>query len=316
MTEHVVKFYDLSPEVTSMLTKAGAKVTAAADLLPADYASVTVMFGWDASLGNAIIDTSNSQLRWIQSTSAGVDYFPKDKLAALGVTVTNASGVHAEPIAQSVFGDMLYFTRGLNTHVQNTQTHTWNNQGNNMRVLSEFKVLIFGTGHIGAELAQNLQALHVHVTGINHSGRAVAGFDQVYPLAEYQTAVADADIIVNILPGTEETRDFYNAEFFSHVADAFLFINVGRGFSVTNAELIQAVAAKKVRYVALDVANPEPLPADNPLWDIPEVLITSHTTGFVDDYTARLLKIVAANLPSYLADGTFVRNVVDLNKGY
>lgn len=316
MTEHVVAFYELSPAVATLLADAGAKVTAAADIQPADYASVTVLFGWDAALGTAIVDTPNSQLRWIQSTSAGVDYFPKGKLAAMGVTVTNASGVHAEPIAQSVLGDMLYFTRGLNTHVGHTAAHVWQPTGNNVRVLSEFKVLIFGTGHIGAELAQNLQALHVNVTGINHSGRAVTGFDQVYPIAEYQKAVAAADIIVNILPGTEETRDFYNAEFFSHVSDAFLFINVGRGFSVTNDALIQAVADKKIRYVALDVVNPEPLPADNPLWDIPEVLITSHTTGFVDDYTARLLKIIEANLPSYLADGTFARNVVDLDKGY
>jgi phosphoglycerate dehydrogenase-like enzyme len=165
-------------------------------------------------------------------------------------------------------------------------------------------------------LAQNLKAMHVHVTGINHSGRDVEGFDKVYPIAEYATAVKDADVIVNILPGTEETRDFFNDEFFSYVNDAFLFVNVGRGFSVNNDALIAAVDAGKIDFVALDVTNPEPLPSDSPLWDIPEVLITSHTTGMIDDYQARLVKIIADNLPSFLADNSFVRNVVDIDKGY
>lgn len=316
MSQLLATFCELPDDVLEELQANDTTVIALKDLKPEDYANVTILLGWDAKIGNAILDDPTSKLKWIQTHSAGIDYLPHDKIAAKNITVTNASGVHAEQISQSVIGDILYFTRGLNTHVANTAKKIWDDKHANIYVLSELKVLILGTGNIGIELAKNLQALHVKVTGINHSGRAVEGFDKTYPIADYATAVKDADIVVNILPGTEETRNFFNDDFFSHVDNLFMFINVGRGFSVDNDALVKAVNAKKVRYVALDVTNPEPLPADSILWDIPEVLITSHTTGFSYDYNLRLVRIFQQNLPSYFTNGSFIRNVVDLNKGY
>lgn len=316
MSQHIATFFDLPADVTEVLTSNDTKITHFNDLTPADYADITILLGWDQTIGNAILDEPSSKLRWIQTASAGIDYLPKDKIAAKNITVTNASGVHAEQIAQSVIGDILYFSRGLNTHVANTANKVWDDQNGNTFVLGDFTVLISGTGHIGVELAKNLHALHVKTLGINHSGRAVDGFDETYAITEYATAVKEADIIINILPGTDETHEFFNDEFFSHVEDAFMFINVGRGFSVDNEALVKAVAEKKIRYVALDVTNPEPLPADNILWNIPEVLITSHTTGFAYDYNLRLANIFKENLPSYFKNGSFVRNVVDLAKGY
>ncbi|CAH0418260.1 NAD(P)-dependent oxidoreductase [Periweissella ghanensis] len=316
MSQLLATFCEIPEDVLEELQANDTTVIDFKDLQPEDYPNVSILLGWDAKIGNAILDEPTSKLKWIQTHSAGIDYLPHDKIAAKNITVTNASGVHAEQISQSVIGDILYFTRGLNTHVTNSANKVWDDVTGNTYVLSELKVLILGTGNIGIELAKNLHALHVKVSGINHSGRAVEGFDKTYAIADYATAVKDADIIVNILPGTEETRDFFNDEFFSHIDDLFMFINVGRGFSVDNAALVKAVTAKKVRYVALDVTNPEPLPTDSILWDIPEVLITSHTTGQSHDYNLRLVRIFQQNLPSYFKDGSFIRNVVDLDKGY
>ncbi|MCM0599780.1 NAD(P)-dependent oxidoreductase [Periweissella fabalis] len=316
MSQLLATFCALPDDVLTELKNNDTNVVAFNDLTPEDYANVTIMLGWDAKIGNAILNAPSSKLQWIQTHSAGVDYLPYDKILAKNITVTNASGVHAEQISQSVIGDILYFSRGLNVHTTNTANKVWDDQTGNTYVLSDFKVLILGTGSIGVELAKNLHALHVTVSGINHSGRAIDGFDKTYAIADYANAVKEADIIVNILPGTEETRNFFNSEFFKHIDNLFMFINVGRGFSVENTALVQAVNDKKIRYVALDVTNPEPLPKDNILWSIPEVLITSHTTGQSYDYNLRLVRIFQQNLPSYFKDGSFIRNVVNLNKGY
>lgn len=315
MREHIVSFVQLDKAVTDFITEHAIKLTFAKDLQRADYASITIMLGWDKLLSPKILNSPNSQLKWIQTKSAGVDYLPIATLLERNIPVTNASGVHAQPIAQSVIADMLYFTRGLNQHIKNTNNHVWQANGNQF-VLSDFTVLIFGTGRIGQELAHNLKPFGIRTLGINHSGKAVDGFNQVFPLTEYSAALKQADIVVNILPGTEETHHFYNQEFFDKLSELFLFINVGRGFSVDSLALINAVKQAKIKYVALDVTEIEPLPSDDLLWQIPEVLITSHSTGLVPDYDLRLSKIILTNLTSYFTDHKLSRNIVNLTKGY
>lgn len=312
ISEHVATFFDLPTDVMDILNAHDTKVTNVKDLSSTDYADISILVGWEnAEIANAILNAPNSRLHWIQTHSAGVDYLPKDIIATRNITVTNASGVHAEPIAQAVIGDILYFSRSFFKHAENTANKIWSDDVENY-VISEMTYLIFGTGNIGIELAKNLKALHANVIGINHSGRAVEGFDKTYPIAEYAEALKDADVVINILPGTEETRHFFNHDFFSHVDNKFLFINVGRGFSVDNQALVDAVATNKFRYIALDVVDPEPLPADSILWNIPNVLITGHSTGYFADYNLRLARIFKDNLPSFFTNGTFIRNVVNL----
>lgn len=315
MSEHIATLFDLPTDIIQTLQQHNAKVTNFKALKPTDYADVSIIIGWDAELGNAILDTPNNKLHWIQTHSAGIDYLPKAKILAQNITVTNASGVHAEPIAQSVIGDILYFIRGLNQHQINTLNKNWSNNVTS-HIISDFTFLIFGTGRIGQELAHNLKALHGTVFGVNHSGHPVAGFDKTFAIKDYALAVKNADIIINILPGTDETYHFFNTEFFNQINNKFLFINVGRGFSVNNAALIKAMQNHRFRYAALDVVDPEPLSIDSELWNIPDVLITGHSTGQVTDYNLRVAKIFAANLPSFFKDGSFIRNIVDLNKGY
>ncbi|MBM7544371.1 NAD(P)-dependent oxidoreductase [Periweissella beninensis] len=315
MNEHIVSFVELDKPVINFINSHNLKLTLAKDLSPLNYATVTIMLGWDKHLSEKILNAPNSQLKWIQTRSAGVDYLPISTLNKRNITVTNASGVHAQPIAQSVMADLLYFTRGLNQHVKNTNNHEWQANGNHF-VLSDFTILIFGTGRIGQELAQNLQVFGVKTLGVNHHGNPIKGFNEVFSLENYPQALKKANIIINILPGTTETHHFYDPKFFAKITDLFLFINVGRGASVDSDALLKAIAQHKIKYVALDVTELEPLPIDDKLWQIPEILITSHSTGLSYDYDQRLSKIILSNLTSYFTDKTFVRNVVDLKKGY
>lgn len=315
MTEHIATLFDLPTNLVETLHQHNTKVTNFNSLTTSDYADISIIIGWDERIGNAILDTPNSKLRWIQTHSAGVDYLPKDKIIAKNIIVTNASGVHSQPISQSVIGDILFFARGFNKHYNNTLNKNWSANVNSY-LISDFTFLIFGTGHIGRELAKNLTALHGTVLGINHSGHAVAGFDKTFAITDYAQAVKQADVIINILPGTEETYHFFNTEFFEKINNKFMFINVGRGFSVENNAFIDAMHAHRFKYAALDVVDPEPLPIDSKLWDIPNILITGHSTGQVADYNLRVAKIFADNLPSFFKDGSFIRNVVDLNRGY
>lgn len=276
---------------------------------------VVISYAWDNTIGNKILSLPNTKLKWIQAQSAGVDYLPLPLLAKRGITVTNASGLKALPIAQTVLGYLLYFARGLNVYATRTHWEPFTDQ----YLISELPVLVFGTGRIGQQIAHHIKAFGGKVYGVNTSGRPVAGFDETFPITDYQAGLAKAQVVVDGLPRTKDTENFFDDHFFAQFNQLFLFINIGRGTTLNQSALLEAIDDSRVKYAALDVTTPEPLPHDHPLFERPQILLTQHTSWGENINAGRvggLFRLFEKNVPSFMKDQTFIQNVVDLNKGY
>lgn len=287
-----------------------------------DLEQIHILYGYQqgqkahAELLEKLLALPKSQLKWIQSLSAGVDALPFTALQAHHILLTTASGTHAQSIAQNVFGYLLYFERGLKQAIQAQAQRHYGIDTQQVANLNDKTILIFGTGHIGQMIAKVARVFDMHVLGVNHSGHEVAGFDVIKTDQTYASVLAQADYIVNIMPLTDSTRHFFNADFFDRLTKQPIFINVGRGPSVDEKALVAALTQHKLKAAALDVFESEPLSIDSKLWNFPNVLITPHTSGYVEHFKQTYFKIFAPNLAQFMKDGTLVRNQVDLTRKY
>jgi D-2-hydroxyacid dehydrogenase (NADP+) len=286
-------------------------------IAPADFSQIEVAWGFDSTV-QQILDTPDNHLKWIQSFSAGVDYFPTQQLVDQHVTLTNTSGIHGVAIANTVLLYALYFARNFNSVLKMRTTKVWDGTADyqNLATLTGKRWLIFGTGHIGQAIAKVAQNLGGITVGVNHSGHPSDYFTETIADDSYQSELTKADIIVNILPLTPETNHMFNENFFEQLDQLELFINVGRGRSVDTNALLHALDNGKVKHAALDVFETEPLPADHPLWNYPQVLITPHNSAVSSELLPQVHAVFVDNLNAYLTTNHLTTNLVDLNKGY
>lgn len=280
---------------------------------PLDQIEITL--GWQSELGNQLLDSPTSQLKWIQAYSAGVDYFDLKRLQEKNILLSNASGVHGIPITESVIGMLLGYYRGLFTATLDQQQRAWNKHPNLSEIANK-KVLIVGTGEIGRKLAQVLSVFELEVYGINRSGYSLPNFLETYPQDEINDVLPLMDIVINILPLTSQTTHFYDAERFAYMKDGVVFINVGRGPSVDSKALYDNCLSEKIAFAGIDVFEEEPLPQTSLLWELPNLLITPHISGNTLQYNQRLLTIFANNLTSYNQVGQLSQSIVALDLGY
>jgi phosphoglycerate dehydrogenase-like enzyme len=286
------------------------------DLTPTLMTKIDFIYGW-GTVGPRVLEQSK-QLKFIQAYSAGVDYFPLDQLAQKRVLLANVSGIHGEPIAETVLAYVLDFTRGIHAAERAQTQSKW--VGDELRptisTLADQKAVIFGTGHIGQQIAKRLQQFSVKTVGVNRHGHPVDYFDQVTKDDHTLDVVRQADFIINIMPLTTATWHFFDDRFFSALAGHQIFINVGRGPSVDTSALIHALDNHQLAGAALDVFEQEPLPADSPLWSMANVLITPHISGGFKEYGDEAFDILMLNLQTYLKSGKLAKNEVNLKAGY
>jgi phosphoglycerate dehydrogenase-like enzyme len=169
---------------------------------------------------------------------------------------------------------------------------------------------IFGIGVIGEALAPRLKALGMKVVGISSSKRPVPHFDEMYSRDELVKAVKDLDHLVLLTPYTKETHNIVDQKVLSAMKPGSYLINVARGGIVDEKALVHALKNGPLAGAALDVFAMEPLPADHPLWDMPNVVVTPHTGGVHIDYADDALPIVEENMRRFLAGDT--KNMVNL----
>lgn len=285
------------------------------DLTPTDLANIEIVFGWPKELGKEILALPTHSLKWIQATSAGVDYLPLSTFKENDILLTNGSGIHSIPIAESVLGMLLAHVRVIKASVNAQREKTWLTDPDYDELYGK-KMLIIGTGQIGQRLANVATALGLDVYGVNRSGRQLPNFSAVYPQSDYLSVLPSMDIVVNILPLTPETTNFYDKSFFDQTKIGAYFINVGRGSSVDTEALINALNKGQLSFAGLDVFESEPLAAESPLWEMEHVLITPHVSGLARHFSARVTEIFSDNLSAYQATGRVVRNEIDLTTGY
>lgn len=315
MTERVLALQALAPEQRAQLEQAGVEIVDANNW--ESQSPITIIFGWDKKIGPAALMAPSNQVKWIQTVSAGIDYLPLDWIKAHDVQVTNASGVYSPAIAESTIGYLLYFIRGFNEAVKNQAGHFWEQPArDDLRLLASQNVVIYGTGSIGQAIAKLLHGFGNEPAGVNRSGHPVDGFKQTVSLENDHDLLKDADVVINAMPATSTTVHYFDEQFFKQLDGLNIFINVGRGKSVDQQALMNALLYQNILHAALDVFEEEPLAKDSRLWDYPNVLITPHQTGFAQENTKPILNIFEKNLQSWLNDGSLSVNLTDVSQGY
>jgi len=217
-----------------------------------------------------------SHLNWIHSFGAGVDDFMKLKLPK-NCTLTKTKGKMGQRMAEYC---LTYILQDLNKTALfkiNQATKTWNQEV--PKSLSKQSVILFGTGNISTDIAQVLQPMVKNIVGINTSGKNKEFFDVCISFDKMDLEnLESSSIIINTLPATEKTFNLFNKDFFSRLENA-LFLNIGRGYSVNENDLVDALNKKNLRQAILDVFQEEPLPQDSPLWEHPKCTVTPHISG-------------------------------------
>lgn len=277
--------------------------------------SVEIIYGWTGQRSEELLTDDKHTLKWVQGKAAGVDFLDLEKLERNKILLTNGSGIHSIPIAESVFGMLLAHARGIQQAVKNQQTKTWD-QVNKLMELHGKTIMIVGTGKIGVEIGRLAKAFNMKTIGVNRSGRDVDYMDLLIKQPELKEQVKQADIVVNILPHTDQTHYFFNEDIFSQMKEGTLFINVGRGPTVKTDDLIKALDNGKLAFAGLDVFETEPLPENSELWGREDVLITPHITGIAEHFKKRLFAIFEENLKAYLAGEDLPRNLIDYDQQY
>ncbi|KIL49108.1 D-2-hydroxyacid dehydrogenase [Jeotgalibacillus campisalis] len=273
-----------------------------------------VIAGWKKEMEELLTD--ESKLKWLQSCSAGVDNLSLETFEKRSQLVTSANGVHANPISETIFAMMLGLTRLIHTYVKQQQTKTWHHAGLGLEMHGKTLGLL-GAGAIGKETAKIAKAFGMKVIGIRRSGKEEENFDKMVSLKELTNILPDCDYVVNTLPHTKETTNLFGPDQFNVMKESAFFINIGRGETVNEKSLIEALQENKIAGAGLDVFEQEPLEENNPLWEMDQVIITPHTSGATEYYNQRVIEdILIPNLKEYLQNGKPSINLVDFNKGY
>jgi phosphoglycerate dehydrogenase-like enzyme len=259
-------------------------------------------------------------IRWVQTYTAGVeDCVAVPALHERGVLVTNMQRVAGPVMAEHVVAMMLAFARGLDFFIPERLQGRWTTQvppPSRMTTLEGKTVLVVGLGGIGTEVARRTHAFGMNVDAVRASGREGPDFVREVGLpADLPRLAARADYVVNTTPLTPETRGLYDAKFFDTVKRGAYFFNVGRGESVVQSALVGALRDGRLAGAGLDVTHPEPLPASDPLWRLPNVILTPHVSASSESIDDAAFAVVRENLRRYVA-GERMLSVVDLARGY
>ncbi len=260
------------------------------------------------------------QLKWVHSLSAGVEQWLSAGIAERGLLLTNSSGVHATNIAEHVFAMMLAFARQLPSLFGSQQRHTWRDNDTfdeHVFELEGQKLIIVGTGAIGSAVARRAKAFGMETVGVRrHPTReAVPDIDEQVSFDKMKALLGDADHVVICLPMTPDTKGLFSADVIAAMKPGAHFFNIGRGGIVDQDALIAALRSGHLGGAGLDVTTPEPLPGDSPLWDMPNVIITAHTSGSTPKYGERALGLFG-DILQRLREGREPINVVDPAAGY
>jgi len=254
-------------------------------------------------------------LNWIQALTAGVDFFPLKEIRQQEIMLTCGRGIHKIYIAEYAIAAMINLARNLHLMFRNQVEAKWDRSIPQDEIHGRTAGII-GLGSVGQEIARKASMLGMHVIGVKNTSRPLEWVDQVYGPGDMGEVFKQSDYVINLLPATPQTRGLIDKTYFDLMQKSACFINLGRGATVKQADLIDALRTKTIRAAVCDVYEKEPLPAESPLWQMENVILTPHVAGVSPQYLQRALEIVRHNLAVYLSGAGQMLNVVDLAKGY
>lgn len=245
-------------------------------------------------------------LAWLHSMSAGVDSPVFGTFLERGVRLSNSSGASSAPIARTVMMYLLALARDLPRMMRAQSRAEW--EWARWNELDGQLVAVLGWGPIGQEVARLASEFGMQPTIVRRAAHGDEPFP-TRPLSELADVVAEVDAVVVALPLTEDTRGLISADVLGSMQSHAFFVNVGRGELVDQPALVAALTSGGIGGAGLDVTTPEPLPSDDPLWSLPNVIITPHNSGSTNGTGRRANERFLANLTAWVADGSLVSEI-------
>ena len=242
-------------------------------------------------------------LKWLQTWSAGVDKYVAPGVLADGVIVTNATGAYGQTVAEHLFAMMWSLMRNIPAYARQQNEHRWHDLGRALTPAGA-TVLVIGTGDIGSHFAALCKAVGARTVGVRRDAAKPAhGIDEMHGFDELDALLPEADVVALAVPAAPETTHLIDANRLHLLKSTCVLLNAGRGNAVDPTALARALAEDQLHGAGLDVTEPEPLPADSPLWDEPHCLITPHVAGgnHLEVTERRIIAIALENVRRYAA---------------
>lgn len=296
-----------------------------------DHAAIEIVAA-DALLGKITprLLAAATRLRWVQSFTASLEHYMFPELVAHPCVLTNLRGIYSDVIADHVLGYMLCFVRNLHLYVRQQMERRWQPIGGGPIQqpfatgpatvsgsdlahgrLADYTAGIVGLGHIGSEIARRCLAFGMEVTAVDpRASEAPPGVAALWRPDRLPELLAASDFVIIAAPHTPATERLFRRPLLQTMKRTAYLINIGRGAIVDLADLTAALAAGELAGAALDVCEPEPLPADHPLWTFPNVLLTPHIAACSPRIAERHLEKLLENTHRF-ATGQELINVVD-----
>ena len=254
---------------------------------------------------------AGGNLKWLFTAVAGLDSLDLGELARRGTIVTNGTGILAVAVAEYAVMGVLVAAKRFDHVVRAQDRHAWLDHAPGRIELSGTKALVIGYGAIGREIGKRLAAFDVDVTGVTRSGS-----DGTLTPDRWRATLGDYDWVILAAPSTGETRALFGEPELTAMKSTAWIVNIARGDMIDDDALIAALNAKAIAGAVLDPTEPEPLPADHPLWAAPNAIITMHLSGRSQTKMFhRAAALFLDNLAAFRA-GRPMTNVVDLDRGY
>jgi len=246
------------------------------------------------------------KLKWIQYLMAGYDGVDLKKLNEHNIIFSNAQDIFSKSIAEDVFAKIFYFNRNIRYYIDSKKNKVWEPIPKETELTNQ-TALILGVGSIGKELAKRMKGFEMNVIGYRKNQISELHFDKIITMEkDLENALQIADYVIMALPLTDETTHMFNKRKFAFMKSSAIFINVGRGKTINQDDLILTLKEGRIRGAALDVTDPEPLPQDSELWTLEQVFLTPHNASSSPYMRERLYQMILMNLTLYL-DGKSVK---------
>jgi len=257
------------------------------------------------------IRAAGPTLKWVSTIYAGLDAFPLDLLRERDVTLTNGVGINAIAVAEYAVMGVLVAAKRFDEVLRAQDRREWPKDAPGKVELADTRALVIGLGAIGQLIGKRLAAFGVEVTGVTRSGR-----DGTLTPGAWRARLGEFDWVVLAAPSTDDTKALIGADELAAMKPSAWLINIARGDMIDDDALLAALTAQQIGGAFLDPTNPEPLPADHPLWRAPNCVITMHLSGRSQTKMfQRAAALFLENLAAY-RDGRAMRNVADLDAGY
>ena len=257
-----------------------------------------VLIGFGPGLNDEVFDR-NQNLKFVQSLGTGVDGIADRPGLAKDVPVASMRGMHGPQMSELAFMVMLSLSRNFPKTLENQENHLWERW--EPRVLYKKTVGLLGVGLIAEALAKRCKAFDMNVVGISGSSREVENIDEMRSRATLAEAVKDLDYLIVLAPMTPENKNLINAEILEAMKPSAYLVNIARGGILDDDALIDALKSGGIAGAGLDVFEKEPLPADSPFWDVPNLIITPHNGGMSETYVEQAMPVIETNLRALLS---------------